>query len=117
MNLGDVEVRLTADRDATVQRIASMTADLTALAAASADSNLDDEHDPEGATVAFEREQLAALRSRAEAHLIEVDAALDRLCDNRYGRCEICGQAIGEQRLVALPAARRCLRCASAATT
>jgi hypothetical protein len=39
----------------------------------------DDEHDPEGATIAFERQHLAALVSQARRHLAEIDAALRRL--------------------------------------
>jgi RNA polymerase-binding transcription factor DksA len=113
MDQHDVAARLSAERDATVARLASMSADLAAVAAAAAGSNLDDEHDPEGATVAFEREQLAALRAHAQHQLGELDAALDRLREGWYGRCESCGQPIGDARLAALPAARLCVRCAA----
>ena len=89
-----------------------MTADLTALEAAAVGSNLDDEHDPEGSTVAFEREQLAALRRAAREHLEEIDAALARLAAGSYGLCERCGRPIAGERLAALPAARRCVDCA-----
>ena len=113
MNKHEAEARLTADRAATLQRIASMSADLAAVAAASVGSNLDDEHDPEGSTIAFEREQLAALRAHAQVHLTEVDDALARLRDNGYGLCEVCGKAIAEARLAVLPATRTCITCAS----
>ena len=94
---------LAADRDATLARIASMTADLEAIAAAAVDSNLDDEHDPEGSTVAFEREQLAAVRAAAQAHLADIEAALVRLDAGRYGLCERCGERIAQERLALLP--------------
>jgi DnaK suppressor protein len=113
VNKHEAEARLVADRDATAQRITSMTADLAAVAAASVGSNLDDEHDPEGSTIAFEREQLAALRAHARQHLIEVDAALVRLHEDRYGRCELCGRLIANARLAALPATRLCVICAA----
>jgi RNA polymerase-binding transcription factor DksA len=109
----DVEARLVADRAATVQRLATMTAELAAVAAAAAGSNLDDEHDPEGATVAFEREQLAGMRAHAREQLREIDAALDRLRIGGYGRCEVCRRAIGRARLEALPATRVCVHCAA----
>jgi DnaK suppressor protein len=109
----ETEARLVADRDATAQRIASMTADLETVAAASVGSNLDDEHDPEGSTIAFEREQLAALRAHAQEHLTQVDAALVRLHDGRYGQCEQCGRPIAKARLEALPATRLCVTCAA----
>ena len=63
----------------------------------------DDEHDPEGATIAFERAQLAALLGQAHSHLAELDGALDRLRQGRYGRCERCGRPVGAERLAARP--------------
>ena len=113
VNKDEAEALLTADRAATSRRINSMTTDLAAVAAAAAGSNLDDEHDPEGSTIAFEREQLAALRAHAQVHLTEVDDALERLQDNQYGQCELCGKPIADDRLAALPAARRCITCAA----
>lgn len=104
---------LAADRAATAQRVASMTADLEAVMAASLGSNADDEHDPEGSTIAFEREQMAALRSRAQDHLTELAAASDRIVAGRYGRCELCGRPISDDRLSALPATRWCVSCAA----
>lgn len=113
MDEGEAEDRLLGERDATRRRLSSMDGDLAALAAAAAGSNLDDEHDPEGATVAFEREQLAALRARAEAHLADIEAALERLANHRYGTCERCGERIVEARLDVLPATRWCMSCAA----
>jgi RNA polymerase-binding transcription factor DksA len=113
VNEAQAAARLIAERETTAHRIASMTAELSAVAAAAASSNLDDEHDPEGSTVAFEREQLAALRDRAEAQLRELDAALERLAERRYGRCESCGGLIGDERLAVLPATRLCVTCAA----
>ena len=109
----EAEARLAADREATAERIRSMTVDLEAIIAASAGSNLDDEHDPEGSTIAFEREQLVALRAHAHEHLTEVDAALARLHDDTYGRCELCGRQIATARLEAIPATRLCVTCAA----
>ncbi len=114
MDESAAESRLLAERAATAERLESMRAELAAVAAASAGSNLDDEHDPEGATVAFEREQLAGLRTHTERHLLDVDAALYRLRDGSYGTCERCGQPIGDARLEALPATRVCVTCAAA---
>jgi len=109
------ERALARDRDETQARLAAMTADLAAVSASSTNANLDDEHDPEGSTVAFEREQLAALRRQAEDHLAELDAALTRVADGTYGICQSCHGPVGEERLAALPAARFCVRCAAAA--
>ena len=42
-------------------------------------------------------------------------AALERIADGTFGRCETCGGAIGRQRLLALPAARFCIHCTATA--
>ena len=54
----------------------------------------DDEHDPEGSTIAYERSQLGALIQQAERHLLDIRDALERLGSGRYGVCERCGAAI-----------------------
>lgn len=46
--------------------------------------------------------------AQAEADLADVDAALGRLDDGTYGRCEVCGGPIDDARLSALPATRAC---------
>lgn len=75
----------------------------------------DDEHDVEGASVGFERARVTALLASAEANLAELRAADARLAAGQYGRCEVCGQGIGEDRLGAMPTTRRCVSCAAPA--
>jgi DnaK suppressor protein len=91
---------------------ATLAADLEALFTASRDSNADDEHDPEGATIGFERAQLTALLAAARDRLAEVDDALRRLTEGTYGACERCGNPIAAERLAARPFARHCITCA-----
>ncbi|HEX8910365.1 MAG TPA: TraR/DksA C4-type zinc finger protein [Anaeromyxobacteraceae bacterium] len=55
----------------------------------------------------------AAHRAFAPAELTEIDAALGRIADGTYGACEVCGGAIGRDRLRALPEIRRCVGCSS----
>ena len=73
----------------------------------------DDEHDVEGSSVGFERARVTALLASAEANLAELRAADERLASGSYGRCEVCGSAIGEDRLAAMPTTRRCVSCAT----
>lgn len=67
------------------------------------------------ARLEFERRRLLGLREaddgypQLEVDLAEVDRALERLADGTYGRCEGCGNRIGEVRLRALPATRWCV--------
>jgi DnaK suppressor protein len=115
VTLEDVEgarERLEADRNLTLGRLATLTDDYDAVVAASRDTNADDEHDPEGATIAFERSQVGAFIRQTQLHLVEIDAAVRRLDTWTYGECERCGGAIGEERLEARPTARTCIQCA-----
>ncbi len=105
--------RLAADRAATTQRLAALARDFDGLVESASQANTDDEHDPEGATIAFERQHVAAMISQARDRLAEIDAALARLDDGSYGVCERCGQPIGDERLAARPAATTCVRCAA----
>jgi DnaK suppressor protein len=98
---------------AALERIAQLTRDIGRVVEATADANTDDEHDPEGATIAFERAQALSLREQATARLADLDAALARLDAGTYGRCETCGEPIAAGRLTARPAARTCIRCAT----
>lgn len=84
------------------------------IVASSRDSNADDEHDPEGSTIAFERAQLDAVVKQTRHQLAEIEAALERLASTTYGVCETCGRPITPARLEARPVARTCLTCASA---
>jgi DnaK suppressor protein len=93
-------------------RLASLTGDFAGMVAASRDSNADDEHDPEGSTIAFERQQVDGLIRQTQAHLAEIEAALVRLDSGEYGTCERCGLPIAPARLEARPTARTCVGCA-----
>ena len=104
--------RLAAERQLALDRLATLTQDFDSVVAASLDTNADDEHDPEGTTIAFERSQIGALVTQVRRHVAEIDAARARLDDGSYGVCEGCGAAIGAARLEALPAARTCISCA-----
>jgi RNA polymerase-binding protein DksA len=108
--------RLEAQREETLERLAALRRDFDAVVAASRDSNADDEHDPEGSTIAFERSQIGAIAQQAQRHLEEIDLALERVEQGAYGICETCGEPIAEGRLEARPVARTCIRCATAAS-
>jgi DnaK suppressor protein len=105
-------VRLEAERRRTAQRLERLRHDHEGFVAASLNSNADDEHDPEGATIAFERSQVQTLARRLEQHLADVEAAERRLVEGSYGICERCGRAIPDDRLEARPTARMCIGCA-----
>jgi DnaK suppressor protein len=93
-------------------QIDALTREFDEVVAASAASNADDEHDPEGATIAFERQQVVALLEQARRRLADVDDALAREAAGDYGRCTDCSRPIAAERLAARPQARTCIDCA-----
>lgn len=106
-----VRARLTDERERAARLLASLTRDFDGIVEASADSNADDEHDPEGSTIAFERSQVSTMVEQTRARLVDVDAALERVEHGTYGVCERCGAPIPEGRLEARPVARTCVPC------
>jgi DnaK suppressor protein len=105
--------RLAALRADTVELIGALSRRLDGIIESSAHTTNDDEHDPEGVTVAFERAQVADLLERARADLRALDAADQRLATGTYGTCQRCGRPIAAGRLEALPAATTCIECAN----
>ena len=104
---------LLAEQARVRQRIAALEREFAGIAEAASAAGTDDEHDPEGATLAFERQHTAALLEQAREQLAAADAALERVQAGRYGVCARCGQPIGDDRLAARPAALTCVRCAA----
>ncbi|GAB3997682.1 TraR/DksA family transcriptional regulator [Nocardioides marmoraquaticus] len=113
MSEGPYAALLAEERLHASRAVASLGADLEGIVAGADLTATDDEHDPEGHTIAFERSQTSALLAGARQRLAEVDAALARLGDGTYGRCERCGEPIPEARLLARPSARTCVPCAA----
>jgi DnaK suppressor protein len=104
---------LLAERAHAQRRITALQREFDGIAEAAGSAGTDDEHDPEGATLAYERQHAAALLGQAREQLAAIDAALGRLEAGRYGVCERCGQPIGDDRLAARPAALTCIGCAA----
>lgn len=105
---------LRVERLREADQITELTQDFDGMVAAARSSNSDDEHDPEGATIAFERAQVVAVLRLAQRRLAEIDQALARLGAGTYGSCERCERPIGRGRLQARPAASTCVSCARA---
>ena len=76
-------------------------------------TSTDDEHDPEGATIAYERAQVSALLDQAREDLVALDAAVGRVDDGTADLRATCGGSITLERLLALPGVTTCVGCAS----
>lgn len=103
--------RLAELRTATKRRVASLESGFEGIVEATVDVATDDEHDPEGHTIAWERQQIVALLEEARAVLADIDAAEQRLAHGQYGICTVCGREIAIERLEALPATPTCVEC------
>lgn len=109
----DLVATLEAERERRLAHVAALRRAFIDMLAASEDSNADDEHDPEGATIAFERSQLGAQIAHADARVKEADDAIARVAAGDYGVCRSCGEPITVARLEARPTATTCITCAS----
>lgn len=108
----EVAAALHERRREALARLAGTGAEREAVVSAARESVTDDEHDPEGSTIAYERRLLDALTHDMRERVAEVDAALHRLAEGTYGTCTRCRRPIPAERLRALPAAATCVACA-----
>jgi RNA polymerase-binding transcription factor DksA len=98
--LDEARGRLSAERVAAAARIAALERDITTIVESAKGGATDDEHDAEGATIAFERAQAMALLEETRIQVEALDTALARVDHGSYGVCESCGQDIAPERLV-----------------
>jgi DnaK suppressor protein len=107
-------ILLEEERTRKIALLPALRADISSVNAARHGSNVDDEHDPEGATIAFELSQASALLQQSSSGLAQVEAALQRIEDGTYGMCAVCGEPIAEGRLEARPWTPFCIDHAAA---
>ena len=101
------------ERLRTIERIAGLERSYSNIVEAAKLTSTDDEHDPEGATIAYERAQVWALLRQARADLVALDDALERIDNGTSAVCTVCRGPIALERLLALPQTRTCIRCAT----
>lgn len=107
-----VRARIDEEAGRAADQAAALTANFDAIVEAAELVNTDDEHDPEGTTIAFERAQVSSLIDQAKADVQAAADARARIDDTAFGSCSDCGGAIGVERLMALPSTTRCVDCA-----
>ena len=61
----------------------------------------------------FDQELTLSLLGSEKDALNQIDAAIARIDDGSYGRCETCDGKLSKARLEAIPYAAQCVRCAS----
>lgn len=102
------------ERSGTLRQLAELRGDMSSVSDARRDSNVDDEHDPEGSTIAYELSQAGALVAQGSQRLEQIEAAMARIDDGSYGSCVVCGRPIAEGRLEARPWTPFCIDHAAA---
>ena len=63
----------------------------------------------EGTSQAVERIAQVDAAKKLDAKLRDVERALEKLGERTYGVCDVCGAAIGSERLEVIPWAVRCI--------
>jgi len=102
-----------AEQERTTRQIAALEAVVAAIVEGSELVSTDDEHDPEGATIAYERAQASALLRQARADLDALAVTRRQLELGRQVACKDCGRDIDLERVAALPTTSRCVGCAA----
>ncbi|WP_309107581.1 TraR/DksA C4-type zinc finger protein [Arthrobacter sp.] len=113
VDIARFRVLLEGERDRKYALLKALRQDIGSVSASRKNSNVDDEHDPEGSTIAFELSQASALMEQSRAGLEQIEGALERISDGSYGVCVVCGAAIPEGRLEARPWTPFCIDHAS----
>lgn len=102
-----------AAHDRTLRQVESLQRSVASIVEAAELTSTDDEHDPEGATIAYERAQAIALLRQAIGDLDALAEVRAGLMSGEDVSCTDCGRPVGLERLAALPTARRCIGCAA----
>lgn len=102
-----------AERDRSERQLESLRRAVASIVEGAELTATDDEHDPEGATIAYERAQATALLRQAEADVEVLSDLVATLRSGGWPVCAVCGAELSIERLEALPTAQRCVRCAS----
>ncbi len=102
-----------SEHERTTAQIAALERSIALIVEASELTATDDEHDPEGATIAYERAQAIALLRQARLDVDRLVNARRSLESGGSITCDSCGREIGTERLLALPTTRTCIDCAA----
>lgn len=70
-------------------------------------------HMADSATDNYDREFSLGLATNAQRVLYDIEEALKRISEKRFGACLTCGKPIPKKRLTAVPFAKLCIRCQS----
>lgn len=107
--LAEVREQLHADVERLTGELAEVEGDLAGMIENPGEGAGHDQADVGSAS--YERDQERQIVNNARDMLVQSRHALERIDDGSYGQCEVCGNPIGKNRLMAFPRATLCLRC------
>jgi len=107
--LDEMKVKLTEQRSTILASLEGQTEDMKGLV-----KTVDSGDEADVASDVIDRALLTALGTQDAKSLQQIDNALDRIKQGKYGRCVKCGKEIPAERLELLPFALMCVNCASA---
>jgi DnaK suppressor protein len=113
LDIQSVLATVEAEQKRTARQVASLEAIVVAIVEGSELTSTDDEHDPEGATIAYERAQAIALLRQARADWDALVITHEQLKEHPQVVCSVCRREIELERIAALPTTTRCVRCAA----
>ncbi|MGZ0710554.1 TraR/DksA family transcriptional regulator (plasmid) [Coraliomargarita sp. W4R53] len=96
-----------------IRGLSSAETQLVEIRAAKGNESTDDEHDPEGPTLAVEWSRVEGLRASAQEELQQVEDAVSRLEARTFGVCTACALNIPIERLRVRPSTPHCVACAN----
>lgn len=68
-----------------------------------------DQHPADVGSETFERTKDLSLQEDIDGRLADIARAFEKIDSGDYGKCEVCGEPIPEERLEAIPGARNCI--------
>ena len=78
---------------------------------ASGDLSSYSSHMADMASDSYDREFSLNIASEEQEIIYEIDEALKRIEEGKYGKCIACGKKISVRRLTAVPYAKNCIQC------
>ena len=99
-------------RDKLLERREGLVGQVQAAEAYSRERDAEATQDPaDMAANAYTKELLMSMSTNDRQLLDSIDAALRRIEEGEYGKCDNCGEPIQEKRLEAVPWAQHCVTC------
>lgn len=108
--VAEVKIKLQEQRESILKSLADQTDEMKSLI-----KPIESGDEADVASDVIDRTMLDALGAQDSLRLQQIDAALERIRNGKYGICLGCNQEIPQARLEALPYAFLCVNCASAA--